>query len=58
MKLLSLYIDKWYIIGAVNNSDGITRPIELPSKEERIWLYFYEDTGSDEISYGRCFQEK
>lgn len=58
MKLLSLYIDKWYIIGAVNNSDGITRPIELPSKEDRIWLYFYEDTGSDEISYGRCFQEK
>ncbi len=57
MKILSLYIDKWYIVGAVS-TDGITRAIKLPNKEDRIWLYFYEDVASDEVSYGKGFQSK
>ena len=57
MKSLALYIDKWYIIGAVN-IDGITRLVNLPNHEDRIWLYFYEDIANDEISYGKGFQSK
>lgn len=57
MKILSLYIDKWYIVGAVS-TDGCTRAINLPNKEDRIWLYFYEDVASDEVSYGKGFQSK
>ena len=41
MKTLSLYIDRWYIAAAVS-SDNIPRRIELPNREDRIWLYFYE----------------
>lgn len=54
---LALYIDKWYIVGAVS-TDGITRPVNLPNKEDRIWLYFYEDVANNEISYGKGFQGK
>jgi len=57
MKSLALYIDKWYIVGAVN-TDGNTRPVNLPNHEDRIWLYFYEDVANDEISYGKGFQSK
>lgn len=57
MKSLALYIDKWYIIGAVI-TDGITRLVKLPNHEDRIWLYFYEDIVNDEISYGKGFQSK
>lgn len=57
MKSLALYIDKWYIVGAVN-TDGITRLVNLPNRENRIWLYFYEDVANDEISYGKGFQSK
>lgn len=57
MKSLALYIDKWYIVGAIS-TDGITRPVKLPNKEDRIWLYFYEDVANDEISYGKGFQAK
>lgn len=57
MKLLDLYIDKWYIVGAVS-TDGITRPVNLPNHEDRIWLFFYEDVANDEISYGKGFQSK
>ena len=57
MKSLALYIDKWYIVGAVN-TDGITRLVNLPNHEDRIWLYFYEDVANDEISYGKGFQSK
>lgn len=57
MKSLALYIDKWYIVGAVS-TDGITRSIKLPNKEDRIWLYFYEDVANNEISYGKGFQIK
>ena len=57
MKSLALYIDKWYIVGAIS-TDGITRPVNLPNHEDRIWLYFYEDVANDEISYGKGFQNK
>ena len=57
MKSLALYIDRWYIVGAVN-TDGITRLVNLPNHEDRIWLYFYEDVANDEISYGKGFQSK
>src|SRR5574344_241036 len=57
MKSLALYIDKWYIVGAVS-TDGITRSVKLPNKEDRIWLYFYEDVANNEISYGKGFQAK
>ena len=42
MKTLSLYIDRWYIAAAVCY-DNIPRRIDLPNREDRIWLYFYED---------------
>lgn len=57
MKSLALYIDKWYIVGAVC-TDGYTRLVKLPNQEDRIWLYFYEDVANDEISYSKGFQCK
>ena len=57
MKSLALYIDKWYIVGAVN-TDGITRLVNLPNHEDRIWLYFYEDVENDDVSYGKGFEKK
>lgn len=56
MKSLALYIDKWYIVGAVN-TDGMARPLNLPNHEDRVWLYFHEDVANDEISYGLGFQD-
>ena len=52
MKRLTLYIDKWYIIGAVC-TDGIPRLISPSNKEDRFWLYFYEDIINDEVVYGK-----
>lgn len=54
---LLLYIDKWYIVGAIYGNDTI-RPLSLPNREDRIWLYFHEDLLRDEISYGKVFQKK
>ena len=56
MKTLSLYIDRWYIVAAIS-SDNISRRIELPNREDRIWLYFYEDINNDRIIYGRNYQQ-
>ena len=55
MKSLALYIDKWYIVGAVC-VDGNTRPVKLPNNEDRIWLFFHEDTANDTVSYGKGFK--
>lgn len=55
MKSLALYIDKWYIVGAVC-ADGTTSPIQLPNKEDRLWLFFYEDDINNTISYGKSFE--
>ena len=56
MKTLSLYIDRWYIAAAVS-SDNIPRRMELPNREDRIWLYFYEDINNDRIIYGKNYQQ-
>ena len=55
MKTLALYIDKWYIIGAVC-TDGVPRPMSLPNQEDRIWLYFFEDEFNDNVVYGKANQ--
>lgn len=55
MRTLSLYIDRWYIAAAVG-SDGIPHRIALPNHEDRIWLYFYEDTNNNCIIYGKAYQ--
>ncbi len=52
MKALTLYIDKWYIIGAVC-TDGVSRLITPSNGEDRFWLYFYEDVTNETIVYGK-----
>ncbi len=52
MKSLALYVDKWYLIGAVC-IDGVPRLIRLPNREDRFWLYFYEDIANNQIVYGK-----
>ena len=56
MKTLSLYIDRWYIAAAIC-CDGISRRIELPNHEDRIWLYFYEDVYNERVIYGKNYQQ-
>lgn len=55
MKSLSLYIDKWYIVGAIC-SGGVSRPLSLSNNEDRIWLFFHEDIDNDTISYGKGYK--
>lgn len=55
MKSLALYIDKWYIVGAIS-IDGNTRPVKLPNNEDRIWLFFHEDITNETVSYGKGFK--
>ena len=52
MKALTLYLDKWYIIGTVC-TDGVPRLIKPRNNEDCFWLYFYEDVANDEIVYGK-----
>lgn len=52
MKALTLYIDKWYIIGAIC-TDGVPRLIKPKSREDCFWLYFYEDVANDQVVYGK-----
>ena len=56
MKTLSLYIDRWYIAAAVCY-DNIPRRIDLPNREDRIWLFFYEDINNDRVIYGKSYQK-
>lgn len=55
MKKLSLYIDKWFITVAVNE-DGNVKPLSLPNGEDRIWLFFHEDTANNRVVYGKSFE--
>ncbi len=55
MKSLALYVDKWFITVAVN-IDGNVIPLTLPNGEDRVWLYFYEDTANNRIVYGKSFE--
>ncbi len=52
MKTLSLYVDKWFIAVAVD-VDGNVLPLSLPNGEDRIWLFFHEDTANNRIVYGK-----
>ena len=54
MKALALYVDKWYIVGALC-IDGMPRPITLPNKEDRLWLYFKEDLVNDKGDYSKDY---
>ena len=55
MTALFLYIDKWYITGAICH-EGNASPIVLPNREDRIWLYFHEDVSANRVSYGKGYQ--
>ena len=55
MKALSLYVDKWFITVAVN-LDGNVIPLALPNGEDRIWLFFHEDTANNRIVYGKTYE--
>lgn len=52
MEMLMLYVDRRYVIG-VQCIDGIPKSIVLPNREERIWLFFYEDINHDKIVYSK-----
>ncbi len=52
MTSLSIYVEKWYIVGSVC-TDNVPHPIDLPNHEDRIWLYFFEDIANDAVYYGR-----
>lgn len=56
MKALSLYVDKWFITVAVN-LDGNVIPLVLPNGEDRIWLFFHEDTANNRIVYGKTYED-
>lgn len=56
MKSLSLFIDKWYIVGAVNDN-GSTYPLNIPNDEDRIWLFFFEDVANNRISFGKNYEQ-
>ncbi|MDD6928144.1 MAG: hypothetical protein PUI89_02470 [Bacteroidales bacterium] len=53
---LALYIDKYYIIGAIISDDVVYR-VTPSNNEDRFWLYFYEDTASDKIIYGKSYKK-
>lgn len=55
MKALSLYIEKWYIVGAVIDDSGL-RPLTFPNAEERIWLYFYNDVEANRLRYSKSYK--
>lgn len=55
MKSLSLFVDKWFITVAAN-INGNVMPLSLPNGEDRIWLYFHEDTANQRIVYGKTFE--
>lgn len=57
MKILSLYIDKWYIVGSV--IDGANKiPLSLSNAESRIWLYFYSNSTTNDVRYSLGYKNK
>ena len=57
MRILSLYIDKWYIVGAI--MDGANKmPLSLSNAEDRIWLYFYSNNTTNTVKYSLCHKDK
>ncbi len=57
MKILSLYIDKWYIVGTVMDGANNT-PLSLSNAEDRIWLYFYSNSTTNAVKYSRGYKDK
>ena len=57
MKILSLYIDKWYIVGTVKDGANST-PLSLSNAEDRIWLYFYSNSTTNAVKYSRGYKDK
>ena len=57
MRILSLYIDKWYIVGTI--MDGANRtPLSLSNAEDRIWLYFYSNSTTNAVKYSISYKDK
>ncbi len=57
MKILSLYIDKWYMVGAVVDGANKT-PLALSNAESRIWLYFYSNSTTNAVRYSLGYKDK
>lgn len=57
MKILSLYIDKWYIVGAVMEGDN-KMPLSLSNAENRIWLYFYSNNTTNTVKYSLSYKDE
>lgn len=57
MRILSLYIDKWYIVGTI--MDGANRtPLSLSNAEDRIWLYFYSNSTTNAVRYSLSYKDE
>lgn len=52
MNALTLYVDKWYIVGTVVIDDS-RYPLTLSNREDRIWLYFYNDENNNQVTFGK-----
>lgn len=50
MNFIGLYIDKWYIAGTIF-AGNTPYPLQLPNREERIWLYFHDDQIRNQVYY-------
>lgn len=57
MKALSLYIDKWYMVGSVIDG-AISTPLSLSNGEERIWLYFWSNSTVNNVNYGQSYKDE
>lgn len=57
MRILSLYIDKWYIVGTI--MDGANRTLlSLSNAEDRIWLYFYSNSTTNAVKYSLSYKDE
>lgn len=52
---LVLYLDKYYIVGAICSDDGTCRVVPS-NREDRFWLYFHEDIDGEHIIYGKRYK--
>lgn len=52
MNALTLYVDKWYIVGTIVIDDS-RYPLTLSNREDRIWLYFYNDENNNQVTFGK-----
>lgn len=57
MKILSLYVDKWYIVGAVMDGANKT-PLSLSNAEDRVWLYFYSNNTTNTVKYSLSYKDE